>query len=169
MKLLTVLLLTFSLVLSSACGNSRSLAKVGYDINLGINTTAHVVIDLQNQGTIFKGDDRSYRNFLILIQSAQSAADDLNKELDKIAILDAGSATQALKYVDALATQLVLARQVAGKTLPPQVVNAIAIGQAALNGARIVIAAYKPTGNTPAKSPKALTKIKYTPVEVLAN
>jgi hypothetical protein len=162
-------LLVISSVFTSACGNERTLAKVGYDINVGINSTAHVVVDLHNQAIIFKGDDAGYRSFLLLIQSAQNAADDLNKELDKLATLDATNVDNVLVYVDKLATQLVLARQIAGKNLPPQVVNAIAIGQAALNGARIVIAAYKPSTTTPAKAPKALAKIKYTPVEVLAN
>lgn len=148
--------------LSMACGSERSLAKVGYDLNIGINTTAHVVIDLRKQGIIFKNDDAGYKQFLLLIDNSQKAADDLNRELDKIAVLDGTNRKQVLDYIDKLATQLVLARQIAGKQLPPQVVNAIAIGQAALNGARIVVASYSTS------KPKPLAKIKYSPVPVLA-
>lgn len=149
-----------------ACGNERSLAKLGYDVNVGINTTAHTIIDLRNTGVIFKTDDQGYRDYLKLISTVQADADALNKQLDTFAVLDSTNADAVLTAIDKVATDLVLAKALGATKLPPQVIAAITIGQAALNGGRIVVAAYK---NKPAAKPVALAKLKYTPVPVAVN
>lgn len=148
------------MLLSSACGNDRTLAKVGYDLNVGINQTTHTLVDLRNNGIIYKDDDEGYRKFLTHISTTQADADALNKQLDALVVLDANNKDAILAQIDKVATDLVEAKALGGHKLPPHVLAKIVAGQAVLNGARIVVASYKGT------KPKPLAKVKFAPVAV---
>ncbi len=155
--------LLFSTVLVVGCGpdKPRKLAKLGFDINLGINTAARTIIDLKNQNTIYKDDASGYKDLLKLIDTVQTDADTLNKSLDEIVLLDATNKDAVLAHIDKLATRLVEAKAVGAHKLPPHVLAYITTGQALLNGARLVVASIKPG------KPKELRRLKYKPELVL--
>lgn len=158
------LLLLLGATSQFACAkNSRSLAKLGYDLNVGINQGVRTTVNLKDQNVIFQGDDLGYRNFLKLLSNLQSNADELNKRLDQLAVLNGNSKTEILNFLDKLALDFAVARKVGTVKLPAEAVNAILIGQAALNGARLVVAQFD-TGK-----PKAIKDIKYKPVPVEVN
>ena len=156
-KLILIGCLATSLSAASCASNSRSLAKLGYDVNAGINQGVKTTINLKDQGVIFQNDDIGFRDFLRLLARIQTDTDQLNKKLDQLGSLDTSNKTEILNFIDQVAGEFATARAIGTVKLPPQAVNSILVGQALLNGARIVVASFK-------GAPKTLSKITYKPV-----
>lgn len=144
-----------------ACGNEQKLARLGYDLNLGINQATHTIVDLRNQNAIFVNDDASYRLWMQNLATIQTDADALNKELDKLVVLDGGNKQQLLDYLDKLAADFVQSKKIGAHQIPSSVAAAILVGEQAINGARILVASFKP-----GSKPQSLKSLKYklTPV-----
>jgi len=160
-KVVGLLLVGTILLSSAACEqNSRSLAKIGYEVNIGINQGVRTSITLKDAGVIFRGNDAGYREWLKLLSNIQTNSDELNRRLDQLAVLNGNSKTEVLNFIDKLALDFATARRIGTLELPTQAVNAILIGQAAVNGARLVVAQFD-TGK-----PKLIKDIKYKPKEV---
>jgi len=160
MSVVMVGVLLLSSTAASCSKNSRSLAKLGYEINVGINQGVKTSVNLKDQGIIFKDDDAGYRGWLKLLADIQTNSDELNKRLDQMALLDGTSKQEILSLIDKVAADFVTVRRVGTIKLPTEAVNTILIGQALLNGARIVVANFN-TGK-----PKQVRAIRYVPVEV---
>jgi len=160
LKIVLLGVLTTSTMAISCSKNSRSLAKLGYEINVGINQGVKTSVNLKDQGIIFKDDDAGYRGWLKLLADIQTNSDELNKRLDQMALLDGTSKQEILTLIDKVAADFVTARRVGTIKLPTEAVNTILIGQALLNGARIVVA------NFDSGKPKQVNAIRYVPVEV---
>lgn len=149
----------------SACGNEQKLARLGYDLNLGINQATHTIVDLRNQNAIFVNDDASYRQWMQALATTQTDADAFNKELDKIVVLDGKNKQQLLDYLDKLAADFVQNKRIGAHQIPSSVAAAILVGEQAVNGARILVASFKP-----GSKPQAVKSLKYklTPVVELS-
>lgn len=139
---LSFLLLTVLLLNATACNDRETtLAKVGLDVNIGLNAGVKTLAALNRSG-LFATD--TYRKILPRLEQAQTAADKLNEQLDALAILN-------LADKPALLAQIANLSGIVGDILTEipetknnaDVIFYLRLAKAGLNGAAIAVAAIK--------------------------
>ena len=139
-RLALPLLLALALLLQG-CDRETTLAQVGLQVNIGLNGGAKTLGALERAGKL---DPLTYRRLLSKIAAAQRIADQLNAELDRLAVIDAADRPALLRQIGELSGAVAdIISEIPETKDSADVIFYLRLAKAALTGASVSVAALK--------------------------